>query len=209
MALIEEEIDGLTKETPLNRLRYSRRIGSNDSAESHGTAGHPHGDRELIVRDMNKNATVEANLLFRGNTLLTKSLDTHMRRVGKEYLEESLAAKIRDINEKDPDCEVDPNRVHSPQDLERNWRRLLQFTQDVWKSILAAKSKCPVELRIIFRHIRACAEDRYGDFLRTVSYSSVSGFMFLRFFCPGCAESEAVWTAQRYVCISSLCASRY
>ncbi|KAK3678895.1 GTPase activating factor [Recurvomyces mirabilis] len=184
MALIEEEIDGLTKETPLNRLRYSRRIGSNDSAESHGPAGHPHSDRELIVRDMNKNATVEANLLFRGNTLLTKSLDTHMRRVGKEYLEESLAAKIREINEKDPDCEVDPNRVHNPQDLERNWRRLTQFTQDVWKSILAAKSKCPVELRIVFRHIRACAEDRYGDFLRTVSYSSVSGFMFLRFFCP-------------------------
>ncbi|KAI7031731.1 hypothetical protein KC352_g47421, partial [Hortaea werneckii] len=40
------------------------------------------------------------------------------------------------------------------------------------------------ELRMIFRHIRACAEDRYGDFLRTVSYSSVSGFLFLRFFCP-------------------------
>jgi hypothetical protein len=37
---------------------------------------------------------------------------------------------------------------------------------------------------LIFRHIRACAEDRYGDFLRSVSYSSVSGFLFLRFFCP-------------------------
>lgn len=27
-------------------------------------------------------------------------------------------------------------------------------------------------------------EDRYGDLLRTVSYSSVCGFLFLRFFCP-------------------------
>ncbi|KAK1000102.1 GTPase activating factor [Friedmanniomyces endolithicus] len=180
MALVEEEIDGITKESPLNRLRYSRRLGSNDSHEAFAS----HSDRELIVRDLNKSATVEANLLFRGNTLLTKSLDTHMRRVGKEYLEESLGAKIREINEKDPDCEVDPNRVNNPQDLDRNWRRLLMFTQEVWKSVVAAKAKCPVELRVIFRHIRACAEDRYGDFLRSVSYSSVSGFLFLRFFCP-------------------------
>jgi hypothetical protein len=137
-----------------------------------------------LVRDMNKNATLEANLLFRGNTLLTKSLDSHMRRVGREYLEEALGAKVREINEKDPDCEVDPNRVSSPGDLDRNWRRLIGYTQDVWKSIVAAKAKCPIELRRIFRHVRACAEDRYGDFLRSVSFSSVSGFLFLRFFCP-------------------------
>ena len=131
--------------------------------------------RELFVRDMNNNAKVEANLLFRGNTLLTKSLDTHMRRVGKEYLEEALSAKMKEINDKDPDCEVDPNRLHSHQDVDRNWRRLLVFTQDLWKAIINSRNKCPVELRIIFRHIRACAEDRYGDFLRSVSYSSVSG----------------------------------
>lgn len=183
MALIEEEIDGVHKETPISRLRYSRRVGSNDSNDPLGS-GVGNSDRELIVRDLNKNATLEANLLFRGNTLLTKSLDSHMRRVGKEYLEESLAAKMKDINDKDLDCEVDPNRVSSPQDVDRNWRRLLLFTQEVWKAIVASKHRCPVELRIIFRHIRACAEDRYGDFLRTVSYSSVSGFLFLRFFCP-------------------------
>lgn len=183
MALVEDEIDSVHKETPTNRLRYSRRMGSNDSHDSPGHVG-PHQDRELIVRDLNKNATLEANLLFRGNTLLTKSLDSHMRRIGREYLEEALGNRVREINEKDPDCEVDPNRVASPADLDRNWRRLLSITQEVWKSIVAAKAKCPIELRRIFRHVRACAEDRYGDFLRSVSFSSVSGFLFLRFFCP-------------------------
>jgi hypothetical protein len=182
MALVEDEIDGIHKETPISRLRYSRRIGSDASNDSLGTNAHT--DRELIVRDMNKNATLEANLLFRGNTLLTKSLDTHMRRVGKEYLEETLGSKIREINEKEPDCEVDPNRVSSQVEMDRNWKRLLHFTNEVWRSILASKDQCPVELRLIFRHIRACAEDRYGDFLRSVSFSSVSGFLFLRFFCP-------------------------
>ena len=183
MALVEEEIDGIHKETPISKLRYSRRVGSDASHDTLGTGGGS-TDRELLVRDFSKNATLEANLLFRGNTLLTKSLDTHMRRVGKEYLEEALGPKIKEINDKDPDCEVDPNRVASPQEMDRNWRRLLLFTQKVWNSILTSKDKCPIELRVIFRHVRACAEDRYGDFLRSVKYSSVSGFLFLRFFCP-------------------------
>lgn len=182
-SLAEEEIDGLHKETPLSRLRYSKRVGSEVSNDGLGNGG-SNTDRELLVRDLNKNATLEANLLFRGNTLLTKSLDTHMRRVGKEYLEECLTAKIQEINDQDLDCEVDPNRVSSSHDLDRNWRRLNAATADVWKAIFNNKQRCPIELRIIFRHIRACAEDKYGDFLRSVSYSSVSGFLFLRFFCP-------------------------
>jgi hypothetical protein len=183
-ALVEEEIDGTLKETPASRLRFSKRLGSSESNESSlGTFGSA-SDRELFVRDMGNNAKLEANLLFRGNTLLTKSLDLHMKRLGKEYLEETLSEKIREINEKDPECEVDPNKVTSQHELDRNWRRLINCTEEVWRVIYNSISRCPQELRLIFRHIRACAEDRYGDFLRTVKYSSVSGFLFLRFFVP-------------------------
>ncbi|GAB1216735.1 hypothetical protein ATERTT37_005953 [Aspergillus terreus] len=176
-ALVEDEIDGLHKDSTANRLRYTTRIHSNDARESNQ-------DREVLVRDMGRTATVEANLLFRGNSLLTKALDYHMRRLGKEYLEETIGERLRDIDESDPECEVDPSRVHRSDDLERNWRNLISLTTSVWKSIAGSASRCPAELRLIFRHIRACAEDRYGDFLRTVTYSSVSGFLFLRFFCP-------------------------
>ncbi|KAJ5814734.1 hypothetical protein N7474_006511 [Penicillium riverlandense] len=176
-ALIEDEIDGVQKESTANRLRYTTRIHSNDSREGCS-------DREVLVRDMGRTATVEANLLFRGNSLLTKALDLHMRRLGKEYLEETIGERLRDIDESDPECEVDPARVPRSEDLDRNWRNLIALTTSVWKSIAASTSRCPPELRLIFRHVRACAEDRYGDFLRTVTYSSVSGFLFLRFFCP-------------------------
>ncbi|KAF4550510.1 putative GTPase-activating protein 6 [Elsinoe fawcettii] len=181
MALVEDEIDGLGKDTPLSKARYNQRLGSAESETSGGQRGN---DRELVVRDMNKNAALEANLLFRGNTLLTKALDTHMRRVGADYLSAALGRIIRSINERDPDCEVDPNKVTNANDMSRNWTRLMSTTGDVWNSIRTSAQKCPVDLRFIFRHIKACAEDRYGDFLRTVSYSSVSGFLFLRFFCP-------------------------
>lgn len=183
-ALVEEEIDGTLKESPASRLRFSKRLGSSESNESSLGMFNSASDRELFVRDMGNNAKLEANLLFRGNTLLTKSLDLHMKRLGKEYLEETLSEKLREINEKDPECEVDPNKVTSQHELDRNWRRLINCTEEVWRAIYNSVSRCPQELRLIFRHIRACAEDRYGDFLRTVKYSSVSGFLFLRFFVP-------------------------
>ena len=177
MSLVEDEIDGFHKESRVSKFRYSRRIASNDSYDSSV-------EREVILRDLGKSATVEANLLFRGNSLLTKAFDLHMRRLGKEYLEETLSERIRDIDESDPECEVDPNRVQRPEDLQRNWRNLTALTEGIWKAIFASASRCPPDLRMIFRHVRACAEDRYGDFLRSVPYSSVSGFLFLRFFCP-------------------------
>lgn len=176
-ALIEDEIDGVHKESTANRLRYTTRIHSNDSRDTGQ-------DREILVRDMGRTATVEANLLFRGNSLLTKALDLHMRRLGKEYLEETIGERLRQIDESDPECEVDPARVPRSEDLDRNWRTLISLTTAVWKSIAISASRCPPELRRILRHVRACAEDRYGDFLRSVTYSSVSGFLFLRFFCP-------------------------
>jgi hypothetical protein len=182
MALIEEEIDGLNKDTPITRSRYIKpRTGSDAATEAPVGSYTGASEREAIVRDLNKTAALEANLLFRGNTLLTRALDTHMRRIGKEWLEASLTETLYNIVIKDLDCEVDPSRTSTS---EANWGRLLLATQDVWRAIMAASSRCPVELRLIFRHIRICAEDRYGDHLRTVQYSSVSGFLFLRFFVP-------------------------
>jgi hypothetical protein len=177
MALVEDEIDGVGKETPVKRFRFSRRVGSNDSFDSVS-------ERELSVRDMGKSLTGEANLLFRGNSLLTQALDFHMRRVGKEYLEEVLYDRICEINTLNPDCEVDPSRLAHGDDLTKNWAQLTTLTTGFWGSIASSAKRCPAELRHILKFIRAVAEDRYGDFLRTVPYTSVSGFLFLRFFCP-------------------------
>lgn len=177
MSLAEDEIDNVHKETPVSKFRYGRRIASHDSYES-GV------ERSMVLRDLNKSATVEANLLFRGNSLCSKAMELHMRRLGKDYLEDTLTEPIRDIDEFDQDCEVNPNLIKNSDDMKQNWRNLMALTEKVWKSIVDSASHCPPELRMIFRHIRACADDQFGDFLRTVTYSSVSGFLFLRFFCP-------------------------
>lgn len=180
MALVEDEIDGIGNQTSIKKYRFSSRLKSNESMDSASAS-----DRELIVRDMSKSLAGEANLLFRGNTLLTQALEFHMRRLGQEYLEDTLRDKICEINEFDPDCEVDPAKVHhAGGDLEQHWSRLLQITSEIWQCIVDSAHQLPTELRHILKYIRAVAEDRYGDFLRTAAYTSVSGFLFLRFICP-------------------------
>ncbi|KHN96527.1 GTPase activating protein (BUD2/CLA2) [Metarhizium album ARSEF 1941] len=179
MALVEDEIDGIGNAASIKKFRYSNRLKSNESIESAS-------ERELIVRDMSKSLAGEANLLFRGNSLLTQSLEFHMRRLGMEYLEQVLQDKIAEINELNPDCEVDTSRLPhcSGTEIDQRWSRLIQYTTEVWLCIAESARNLPSELRHILKYIRAVAEDRYGDFLRTVAYTAVSGFLFLRFICP-------------------------
>ncbi|KAF4343329.1 BUD2-GTPase-activating for Bud1p Rsr1p [Fusarium beomiforme] len=177
MALVEDEIDGIGNQTTMKKYRFSSRLKSNDSIDAAT-------DRELIVRDMSKSLAGEANLLFRGNSLLTQALEFHMRRLGKEYMEEILQEKLFEINEINPDCEVDPSKIPQESNLEQHWTVLIHYTTEVWKCIANSANRLPPELRHILKYIRAVAEDRYGDFLRTVTYTSVSGFLFLRFICP-------------------------
>lgn len=177
MALVEDEIDGIGSQATIKKYRFSSRIKSSESLETGG-------DRELIVRDMGKSLAGEANLLFRGNSLLTQALEFHMRRLGKEYLEEVLQDKILEINEINPDCEVDPSKIPPGGDLETHWTQLIQLTTEIWQCICRSAHRIPPEIRHILKYIRAVADDRYSDFLRTVTYTSVSGFLFLRFICP-------------------------
>ncbi|KAI0873230.1 hypothetical protein GGS24DRAFT_464613 [Hypoxylon argillaceum] len=177
MTLVEDEIDGVGNQNNMKRLRFSRRMKSDDSSASAT-------DREQLVRDMSKSLTGEANLLFRGNTLLTQALEFHMRRLGDEYLQDVLGEKIFEINEINPDCEVDPSRIERVEDLNQHWRLLIQLTTELWEMIRTSTNKLPLELRSILKYVRAVTDDRYGDFLRTVNYTSVSGFLFLRFICP-------------------------
>lgn len=177
--MVEDEIDGISGQNSSKKIRFGR--GRNQSSES---PSNPRNDREQIVRDMGKSLAGEANLLFRGNTLLTQALECHMRRLGKEYLEEVLGDKIFEINELNPDCEVDPSRITQYDDINQHWAQLMHLTTEIWECIAASANKLPAELRQVLKYIRAVAEDRYGDFLRTVTYTSVSGFLFLRFICP-------------------------
>lgn len=178
MALAEDEIDGIGQQAQMRKTRFSRRLRSSESLDVANAQ-----EREAL-RDMGKSLAGEANLLFRGNSLLTQALEFHMRRLGNEYIEEILGDKIFEINEINPNCEVDPGKIQPGEDINQHWDQLLHFTNEIWECVAKSANRFPPELRHILKYIRAVAEDRYGDFLRTVAFTSVSGFLFLRFICP-------------------------
>lgn len=171
LTLAKREID--RSHEGKNMLRFSRRLQSNDSSLSEG-------EHQDVMT-----ALGEANVLFRGNSLLTKVLDAHMKLIGSVFLEGAIGSLVRNIASHDIHCEVDPAKLSVEDgDLNGNWRTLLSFTCTIWKEIFASAQKCPPELREIFAYIRVEAEDMYGEVLPSIGYTTVSGFIFLRFFCP-------------------------
>ena len=206
MSLIEEEVDGVReRESAAKKSRFDGRIESNESLESGGHSSRHHAaPRQYLVREMGKAAAAEINLLFRSNTLLSKALELHMRRLGQSYLEDVLGHRLREVAMDDTNYEVDPGRLKPEDDMDKNWHQLITLTSQIWDSIYLSVSKCPTELRMIFRHVQACANVRYGDFSRTVTYSSVTGFLFLRFFCAAILNPplygliNGTWTSKHF-----------
>ncbi|KAF3910671.1 hypothetical protein ABW21_db0206595 [Orbilia brochopaga] len=131
-----------------------------------------------------KRAQMEANILFRGNSLLTKAVEAHMKRFGKEYMDETIAEHVQRVAEEDALFEVDPMKCKSSDDLRHNWKQLNALVRGVWQSINSSAAKCPLEVKKILCHVRLCVEDKFGNMVEGPSYSSVSGFLFLRYFCP-------------------------
>ncbi|KAI9800691.1 MAG: hypothetical protein M1825_004013 [Sarcosagium campestre] len=178
MELIREEVEGPRKDGLTERIKQvESRKASTDSQS-------PAVERDQMQRALKKQAAAEANLLFRGNSLLTKAFEIHIRRVGKDYLDGTLRDRIREIDEANLDCEVDPSRLASPSDKERNWQNLVRLFRRVWNSIRDSAAQCPGELQMIFLHVRKSSDEQFQHLLHTVTYSSVSGLLFLRFFCP-------------------------
>lgn len=105
-----------------------------------------------------------------------------MERLGQTYLETTLRKKMREIAIYEPECEVDPSKLAAGSKLDKNWRLLIDVTKEVWQLIHQSAERCPMELRIIFRRIQDYVCQRYGKSAPMAKYTSVSGFLFLRFF---------------------------
>lgn len=179
MSLANGEIDGLHREITPSGPGLGKHHNSDNDKSCFSNQDLPH-PRDKVSRS----ALVDANILFRGNSLLTKALDAHMKRLGREYLEETLGDHLWKIADEDTYCEVDPVRMEQGESLQKNWKVLMGIVNGIWSSIYKSPERCPIELRKVLGHIRARVKDRYGELLKTVSYSSVCGFLFLRFFCP-------------------------
>ncbi|KAL5534237.1 hypothetical protein ACEPAG_699 [Sanghuangporus baumii] len=125
------------------------------------------------------------NTLFRGNSVLTKTMELAMNWFGKAFLELSVGPVVRRLISEKVIIEVDPVRSgRGLRDQEKNVELLVFWCNEFWGHIYSVREDCPQELRQLFQHIRQLVERRFEQGNRDMRWQSVSAFCFLRFFVP-------------------------
>ncbi|OCH96153.1 Rho GTPase activation protein [Obba rivulosa] len=145
-------------------------------------------DNIMELADREVDGTVTSHqTLFRGNTVLTKTIELFMAWYGTSFLEASIGETIRRLCADRVGIEVDPVRSgKSVKGIEKNVELLVYWCEELWTHIYEARRECPQEMRKLFEHIRHLVERRYrvDDQNREVPWQSVSAFCFLRFMVP-------------------------
>lgn len=152
-----------------------------------------------------------ANILFRGNTLLTKMIELYLRLVGSDFLFSALGDIVTALCKDDIEIEIDPSRLKARhRSLPENVAELNRWATSLWNSLYQARHKCPKfvplasytccdardtllkegnrthnsDLRVIFQHVQTIVEERYDNSVPTRRFTCISAFVFLRFFVP-------------------------
>ncbi|XP_064322754.1 rasGAP-activating-like protein 1 [Phalacrocorax carbo] len=143
--------------------------------------------------------TTDPNILFRSNSLASKSVEQFMKVVGLPYLHEVLKPVVNRIFEEKKYVELDPGKMElsrsrrisfkgslsEAQVRESSLELLKSYLGDIIDAIVGSVEKCPLLMRVAFKQLRKRVEERFPSAQHEeVRYFSISGFLFLRFFAP-------------------------
>jgi neurofibromin 1 len=143
-------------------------------------------------------ATQEENTLFRIDNMASKMFKFYSKIVGVNYLFQSLARVINElelvVSEKEHDVEkgkasildinmeVDPTRFQDDVDKDANLFQLSFTCQKIIQVIIANENKIPQEFRRLFTRMKFAILSRFNS--NEAVYKALGGFLFLRFICP-------------------------
>lgn len=165
-------------------------------------------NQELLMIDSSITKTVARNAssahifnsIFRGNSLLTKSMELYFLKVGAEYLDKSIGQILRKITKENKLCELDPQRINSKSKnesetekiIEENYQQLVFYIKKIWKGIYMSSNDLPLAIKSELKSMRKKIEIMNGNTKNDASsdeqyqtiLNCISSFLFLRFFCP-------------------------
>ena len=129
--------------------------------------------------------TADPDVIFRANSLATKAFDYYMKLVGLPYLHNTLEDLVKEIYNTKKLCEVDPTRLEKTDDVQKNFLNLQNYVQEFCDAIFNSVEDCPHKMRRICHALQQKVINQYpADQIEIVKYTAISGFIFLRFFCP-------------------------
>ncbi|KAH3677079.1 hypothetical protein WICMUC_001834 [Wickerhamomyces mucosus] len=142
----------------------------------------------ISINHSHRNGNNLYNSLFRSNSLLTKSLEVYNLRVGQEYLEKVVGEFIIDVITKDSQTEIDPMRISESDEskksqiIDANYKTLSKYIEIAWDKIYKTSNDLPEQIKQQLKSLRNKIELFTTD--TTITLNCVTGFIFLRFFCP-------------------------
>ncbi|PWN53349.1 hypothetical protein IE53DRAFT_360054 [Violaceomyces palustris] len=151
---------------------------------------------------------LEPELLFRGNTLLSRSIDKFQRMLGTTWLDSCVGPTVRKVCDEDfegaavpaihgsdlaADSATTSRGVHlsgmasqatSAPEVNESAEALRKLSEELWVNIYAHRHQCPTDLRRILFDIRRKVNAKYGkEKSSNPGIQGVGAFVFLRLFC--------------------------
>ncbi|RWA09952.1 hypothetical protein EKO27_g5161 [Xylaria grammica] len=141
---------------------------------------------EALIKQEIEDTENEAEILRR-NCVATKMLSVYAKWKGAHYLKTTLQKVVERLmlTSEDLDLELDPSRLSSPEELQRNAMQLrivakedLQHCKSPYDSTITIADTCEISTAVMPRFQEA-------------KYTAVGAFIFLRFFCPAIVAPES------------------
>ncbi|KAK2021113.1 GTPase-activator protein for ras-like GTPase [Colletotrichum zoysiae] len=142
---------------------------------------------EVLIKQEIEDTDNESEILRR-TCVATKMLSVYAKWKGQPYLKATLQKVVERLmlTSKDLDLELDPARVGSTDELQKNALQLRIVAKVFIDDICASSSSMPASFRKICNIISTAVLPRFQE----AKYTAVGAFVFLRFFCPAIVAPE-------------------
>lgn len=142
---------------------------------------------EALIKQEIEDTENESELLRR-TCVATKMLSIYAKWKGMAYLKATLQKVLERLmmTSKDLDLELDPARVISTDELQKNALQLRIVAKVFIEDICNSSSSIPSSFRKICNIISTAVMPRFPE----AKYTAVGAFIFLRFFCPAIVAPE-------------------
>ncbi|XP_022085340.1 ras GTPase-activating protein nGAP-like isoform X3 [Acanthaster planci] len=151
----------------------------------------------LVELVMSETRTMnDESLIFRANTMATKSMEAYMKLIGGKYLQDTIGDFIHELYESEEDCEVDPTKVSSSLLLQQHQATLTMLCEMACCKIVNSAAAFPSDLRAVFHSFRQHSQSQPNG--QVICDKLISGCIFLRFLCPAIMSPSLFDLIQEY-----------